>query len=62
MTALTQPRTASKWYNMLPTAALRQMNDFLKQWRDFNLDIIGSAREVKDYLQMFSQRGNLTAW
>jgi hypothetical protein len=46
VTALLQPQTSSKWYNMLPTSAKRQMDTFQREWKTFNLDVIRTAREV----------------
>ena len=46
VTALAQPRTSSKWYNILPTSAKRQMDTFQREWKAFNLDVVRSAREV----------------
>jgi hypothetical protein len=46
VTALAQPRTSSKWYNILPTSAKRQMDMFQREWKAFNLGVVRSAREA----------------
>jgi hypothetical protein len=43
-TLLFDKRTMSGLYNMLPTRQRRQLDEFNRRWRQFNLEIIQRAR------------------
>lgn len=38
--------TANAWYNKLPTGSKRQIDEFHREWRNFNLEVIKHARDV----------------
>lgn len=37
-----------KWYNMMPTSSSRILEQYQREWKEFNTDILDKARQVWD--------------